>query len=171
SGAEADKRSMTYMLEGIVVTMNYMFNKNFSIGMATLKAVATMHMRTMNDPHHDMSMQRDDKFKKYKGYSLSTEKIAVEASHAGYSAVPSRILGQRGPVGAPAQTAESAPPQNVQEGKRLRQSYAQAKVHVRETAGLAQVDKNIDKIGKSLPKKKISAPELKPPTPDMPSKG
>ncbi len=169
SVADADKWNITYMLESQVMTMIIMFNKSYSFGMATLKAVATMHMRTLNDPQHDMVLHKDAAHKKYQGYSLSTEKIAVDSTHAaGYPPIPSRILGQRGPVGTPIPAAVQ---ERAASARHLRQSYAQAKIQVKDTPGLAQVDKNIDKIAKSLPKKKISVPELKPPAPELPPKG
>ncbi len=166
SGEDAEKWNVTYMLESVVATMIFMFGKNYNIGLATMKSIATFHMRHMKELNHDMSasMTRDDAHKKYQGFSLSTEKVAIEATHAGYSAIPSRILGQRGKQG------DSAPlPQQpvVPSGKRLRQSYAQAKVNVKGTAGIKKVDKSIGMIGKSLPKLKPRAPELKPPAPTM----
>ena len=171
SATEANSRSVRYMLEEAVAGMVFNFNRTYSVGMQTLKAIARVSMMSM-DPGMDMGMKRDPSLMKYKGFSLSTEKVAVEAINAGYSSVPSRVLGQRGPAGgggtAPAATttAPATPvPQTTPEvqkqienmivptiGKRLSQSYAQTKVQVRQTPGMAAVDQNIDAIGKSLSK-------------------
>jgi hypothetical protein len=95
--------------------------------------------------------------------------VAVEALNAGYSSIPSRILGQRGPVGGATPAAQqSAPGQapgiDVQKqiedllspviGKRLSQSYAQTKVQMKVTPGLVNLDQSIGAVGKSLSKSK-----------------
>ncbi|MBI1214310.1 MAG: methyltransferase domain-containing protein, partial [Alphaproteobacteria bacterium] len=59
-----------------------------------LKMLARTQM-AMPD-NHDMNMNRSPVNLKSKGFSLSTEKVAVEAKNTGYSAAPSRVLGQRG---------------------------------------------------------------------------
>ena len=163
SAQEADtSRTLRYMLEDAVAGMIFNFNKTYSMGMMTLKAVARMSMM-MNDPRLDMGMKRDPSLMKYQGYSLSTEKVAVVAINAGYSSIPSRILGQRGPVGGACARAGAAP-MDVQKqiedllspviGKRLSQSYAQTKVQMKATPGLVKLDQSIGAVGKSLPKSK-----------------
>ncbi|MDE1152300.1 MAG: class I SAM-dependent methyltransferase [Micavibrio sp.] len=74
-----------------------------------LKALARTQMAM--DSNHDMQLNRSPVNLKSKGFSLSTEKVAVEAKNVGYSAAPSRVLGQRGAAGgAPA----AAKPQDYQ---------------------------------------------------------
>jgi hypothetical protein len=113
---------------------------------AAVKLLARVQMQA--DSGHGMYAQRDLTTQKEKGFSLSTEKVAVEARNIGYSAVPSRILGQRGPVDAApaAEVAQEAP----RSGKKLSQSYTQAKMNLNKTPGLEKIDKNIDAVGKSL---------------------
>lgn len=113
-----------------------------------LKLLARVQMQT--DSGHGMSAQRDLSQKKNKGFSLSTEKVAVEAKDSSYSAVPSRILGQRGPMGAAAKAAPEQPEAAESRGGKLSQSYAQAKVQVKETPGIKKVDRNINAIARSL---------------------
>ena len=189
SATEANSRSIRYMLENAVTSMIFNFNKGYSLGMQTLKTVARVSMM-MNDPNLDMGMKRDPSLQKYQNFTLSTEKVAVEATNAGYSSIPSRILGQRGAASAPASVVPSLPAavatpvsQGVQKqidelatpsaGKRLSQSYAQAKVQIKETPSLTKVDQNIEAIGKSLPKIKFPHPhpEPTPPGEKKPPKG
>lgn len=147
-----------------------------------LKAIARLHM-SMND-NHDMQMNRSPVNLKSKGFSLSTEKVAVEAKNVGYSAVPSRVLGQRGAAGgvgaaAPAKPqdplwAPEADPEILEQNKaaqaliesiatprvgpRLSDSYAMAKrnlrettaVQVQETTAVAQIDKDIEQLGRQI---------------------
>ncbi len=118
-----------------------------------LKMLARTQM--MMGDNHDMSLSRSPVNLKSKGFNLSTEKIAVEAKDVSYSAVPSRVLGQRGgaaggggaapvarPVIAEEITAPAVTPDVLEQnklaqsiieglmmprvGKRLSQSYAQA---------------------------------------------
>lgn len=162
SAAEANKRSIRYMLEDAVVGMIFNFNKTYSMGMMTLKAVARMSMM-MNDPKLDMGMKRDPSLQKHKGYSLSTEKVAVEAINAGYSSIPSRILGQRGPKDGAVQAANPNVQKQIEDmmspviGKRLVQSYAETKVQMKATPGLVNLDQSIGAVGKSLSKEKSGA--------------
>lgn len=119
-----------------------------------LKAIARLHM-SMSD-HHDMQLNRSPVNLKSKGFSLSTEKVAVEAKNVGYSAVPSRVLGQRGAAGGAAAAPKpqdplwlpDADPQLLEQSKaaqaliesiaaprvgpRLSDSYAMAKRVLRE---------------------------------------
>lgn len=120
-----------------------------------IKLIARVHMAA--DYNHDMQLNRDTVSLRNKGYQLSTEKIAVEAKNASYSAVPSRVLGQRaagggggGPSAAakpddyqPYQPPQEADPQLLEQskaaqaliesivspriGRRLVDSYSQAK--------------------------------------------
>jgi SAM-dependent methyltransferase len=147
-------------------------------------------MQMMTDENNDMSLNRSGVALTKTGYSLSTEKIAVEAKNTGYSAVPSRILGQRGGTGAPgapkqdidpALAAESKAAQTAVEtiaapriGKRLMDSYSQAKkgltgsadnISMKETPAMKAVDTDIAKVGMEL--KKI-APEIAVPKPPAP---
>lgn len=57
----------------------------------------------------NMTPERDMSAAKYQGFSLSTEKVAVEKKHAGYTAPPSRILGQRGPLPGPKEDKPEPP--------------------------------------------------------------
>jgi SAM-dependent methyltransferase len=178
SAAEADNsRTVTYMLQKRLVEMAFA-HRFYSMGCHTLKLLSTLSMRT--DVGHSMTSRVDMGMQKYQSYALSTEKVAVGTLHAGYSAVPSRILGQRGPMGQqPAEEAlpPSRPPnpaiqQAIDDlaapavGKRLSQSYKQAKMNVKETPVLKKIDKHVDAIGESLQKKKKQATlELTPPMP------
>lgn len=63
-----------------------------------IKLMARVHMAM--DDGHGMQMNRSPLSYRHQAHSLSTEKIAVEAKNASYSAVPSRILGQRGGAAA-----------------------------------------------------------------------
>jgi hypothetical protein len=109
----------------------------------TMKLLARTQMRM--GAEHSMTMDRNMDNAKNKGFSLSTEKVALGAKDSGYSAVPSRILGQRGAVvpkaqhGAPARTAG-----------RLSQSYTKAKVSVKETPAIEKVGKDIDAVAEKL---------------------
>ncbi len=160
AATELNERSVRYMLESAVVAMIFNFNKGYNLGTTTLKMVARISMLSC-DPKMDMGIKRDDTLKRYQGYSLSTEKVAVEAINAGYSSIPSRILGQRGPAGGAAQKPEQVAP-SVQKqiedmmspriGKTLVQSYTDTKVQMKETPGLVKIDQDIGAIGKALPK-------------------
>lgn len=141
----------------------------------TVKLLARLQMRM--DDGHGMSLQRDLIQQKQKEFSLSTEKVAVDVKTG---AVPSRILGQRPVAGAPAAAPEQANPavQTLIEdlvsppvGKRLSQSYAQAKMNVKETPALEKVDRNIDAVGKSLLRNQQKGMVLEPSPPSDPSKG
>jgi SAM-dependent methyltransferase len=136
-----------------------------------LKALARTQM--MMDDHHDMALNRSPINLRNKGFSLSTEKVAVEAKNTGYSAVPSRILGYRAAAAPmepePAVEISSQEVQSMIEnlvmprvGKRLSQSYAQALslltaqggatevIHMEGKPATQAIDKGIDKIGDSL---------------------
>lgn len=185
SAAEADNsRTVTYMLQKRLVEMAFA-HRFYSFGGHTIKMLSQLSMRT--DVAHSMSSRLDMGQQKYQNFTLSTEKIAVETLAAGYSGVPSRILGQRGPAAgavvpppAPqiplplpqqAQPPSAAVQQIINElvappaGKRLRQSYAQAKMQVRRTSDIKKVEKNIDAIAQSLLKNKQAHLELTPPHP------
>ena len=73
-----------------------------------LKAIARLHLSM--DVTHDMMLHRSPVNLKPQATELSTEKTAVERKNAGYSAVPSRILGQRGGAGAPGAAAKPEEP-------------------------------------------------------------
>lgn len=118
-----------------------------------LKNLARVQMAL--EYNNEFAMSRDPVNLKSKGFSLSTEKTAVEAKNVGYSAAPSRILGQRGGGGGgggsaskpddyqpyqppkdldPTVLAQSKAAQALIEsivspriGRRLMDSYAQAK--------------------------------------------
>ncbi len=62
-----------------------------------LKTLARVQMSL--DQGNDMAMNRSPVNLKSKGFSLSTDKTALEVKNAGYSAAPSRVLGQRGGAG------------------------------------------------------------------------
>ena len=164
SATEADtSRTLRYMLLGRLIELVWS-QRHYNFSTSTLKAIARTQLRT-GEIGHGMRMDRDPSLHKYQGFSLSTEKIAVEATNAGYSTVPSRILGQRGSTGMTGAVSEQPLPEQkiagVQKqiedlisptiGKRLTQSYEQAKIQVKQTPGLVQMDKNIGEIGKSLP--------------------
>jgi SAM-dependent methyltransferase len=177
SAAEANIWGIRYMLESNVVALIFMFNRTYSLGMQTIKAVARMSMM-MNDSNLDMGMKRDPSLQKYQGYSLSTEKVAVESINAGYSSIPSRILGQRGPVGGsspetiapqqpPAQSATAAPKQPPADaGKKLSQSYAQTKVQMKQTPGMSDMGHSVEVISKSLEANKAKPAVTETPAPD-----
>lgn len=121
-----------------------------------LKAIARLHLSM--DINSDMMLHRSPVNLKNKATELSTEKTAVERKNAGYSAVPSRVLGQRGAAGGmpgaaakpedpmwepptadPTVLAESKAAQALIEtimaprvGPRLSDSYAQAKKPLRD---------------------------------------
>lgn len=169
-----------------------------------LKMLARTQMAM--DANNDMTMHRSPVNLKSKGYELSTEKTAVEAKNAGYSA-PSRILGTRGGGGGggaskqpeyqpyqplqpeldPTLMAQNKAAQALIEsivspriGKRLMHSYAQAKkllkggeaeIVMKETATVAEIDKDIETVAdqlKKLKQQKIPALELRPPVPQPP---
>lgn len=119
-----------------------------------IKLMSRVQMRM--GAEHGMNLDRGADQKRGKGFSLSTEKEALDAKDSGYSAVPSRILGQRGVV-IPKTPATAVP----KSAGKLSQSYTKAKVSVRETAAIEKVGKNIDAIALSLknrpedPKNKI----------------
>lgn len=164
-----------------------------------LKAIARLHMSM--DHGHGMQLNRDTVSLKQKDFSLSTEKVAVEAKNVGYSAVPSRVLGQRGGGGAgigaaakpqePMWMPDAAPdPQLLEQNKiaqaliesiaaprvgpRLSDSYAIAKrslrdstahIQVKETVTVAEIDKDIDSVGKQLRRLEMApTPPLSDPT-------
>jgi len=140
--------------------------------MQTIKPVARMSMM-MNDSNLDMGMKRDPGLQKYQGYSLSTEKVAVESINAGYSSIPSRILGQRGPLGGGSAPTVTPPAQSVADvarqqpeaaGRKLSQSYAQTKVQVKQTPGMTDMNHSVEIINKSLTK--ASPPVTETPAPD-----
>ncbi|MFH1158484.1 MAG: methyltransferase domain-containing protein [Pseudomonadota bacterium] len=119
----------------------------YHFGGQLLKLLAWEQMQS-NDGF-GMGAQRDQAHMKYKGFSLSTEKIAVETKDAGYSPMPSRILGERGAaVSAPKAQEQSKTSQKKM--RRLSQSYSQAKMLVRQTPDIEKVDENIDAVAKSL---------------------
>lgn len=169
-----------------------------------LKSLARLQM--MNEASEAVGYNRRPVNLKHKAYELSTEKVAVEAKNASYSAVPSRILGQRGaahpdtpipdefkappappPVPQPispevleqsraAQAAVEAVAAPPRVGKRLIDSYAQAKrfdrgsagdrIQLQETPAVQRVDKDIDRVGQQLKQQaKVPVLELTPPLP------
>ncbi|MBI3440331.1 MAG: class I SAM-dependent methyltransferase [Proteobacteria bacterium] len=120
----------------------------------TLKLLARVQMQA-NDGY-GLAAQRDLQHQKNKGFSLSTEKVAVDVKNISYSAIPSRILGQRGMAGDETRK-EPEPTHNTPEsaaaaasGKKLSLSYAQTKLHVKENPGIEKIDRNINAISKSL---------------------
>ncbi|MDY0009258.1 MAG: class I SAM-dependent methyltransferase [Bdellovibrionales bacterium] len=132
-----------------------------------LQAIARLHMSL--ERGQGLQLSRDPVNLKSKGFSLSTEKVAVEAKNVGYSAVPSRVLGQRGGAGAagigvavkpqePVWTPESDPEILEQSkaaqaliesiaaprvGPRLSDSYAQAKRVLRESTANIQMNETV----------------------------
>ena len=84
-----------------------------------LKMLARTQMASEAD--NTFSLNRSPVNLKNQGFSLATEKTAVEAKNVGYSAVPSRVLGQRGGAGgggaAPAKTEEYQPYQPPSEAQ------------------------------------------------------
>jgi SAM-dependent methyltransferase len=62
-----------------------------------LKLLARTQMAL--DHNNDMNLSRSPVNLKSKGFELATQKTAVEAKNVGYSAAPSRVLGQRGAAG------------------------------------------------------------------------
>jgi hypothetical protein len=165
-GAVAGRQLRYVMMKRLWRLMGFTYRASGT----TLKLLARVQMQT-NDAH-GMHSQRDLTTQKDKGYSLSTEKVAVEAKNIGYSAVPSRILGQRG-----AESAAVAPPEPAAEepgtsrgGKSLSRSYTQAKMNVNQTPGIEKVDKNIDAVARSLLQNRLKPPELVPPGEKPPPK-
>ena len=126
--------------------------------------LARLQMRL--GPQHGMSMERAPEAMRYKDMSLSTQKTAVQSKDSGYSAVPSRVLGQRGPhTAAPAPAAPPATPAaKIIEGIMTRrsatpltQSYSQAlhakdgmQVSMKNTPSVAQIEKNIGQVAAQL---------------------
>jgi hypothetical protein len=184
SATEADTgRVLDYMLTHRLVDMARA-HRFYSQSASTLKLMARTHIR-LDVGQHGMSVQRDLTTQKYQDFALSTEKTAVGTLNAGYSAVPSRILGQRGAATADAVVAETPEqddrpdtaehetsvwdsPSPAAVGGRLSQSYAQAKLNVKATPAITKVDRNIEDVAKSLARSKPAAPELKPKTPFLP---
>jgi hypothetical protein len=142
------------------------------IGRDTIKLMARVQMRT-NDSHA-MGAQREMGVQKNKGFSLSTEKVAVDAKDSGYSAMPSRILGQRGAAGGGIVKEPETPSAAVvaaASGKKLSQSYAQTKMNVKETPGIEKVDRAINTVAKTLfpsRHKKLELTLTPPPPSDKP---
>lgn len=77
-----------------------------------LKMLARTHMAM--DSNHDMTLHRSPVNLKSKGYELATEKTAVEAKNVGYTAAPSRVLGQRGAAGGGGGGGGSSKPNEYQ---------------------------------------------------------
>lgn len=138
-----------------------------------LKAVARMQMAM--DSNNDMGLDRSPVNLKNKGFSLSTEKQAVESKYIGYSGVQSRILGQRGATGkkpeVPAPAAATPATVEVPQQPprpRLMERYAQAKsgspITVKETPVVQKMDQNIDAVAEQLKKIK-EKPEFHLPDP------
>jgi SAM-dependent methyltransferase len=136
---------------------------------SALKLLARVQMQA--NEGHGMHAQRDLVTQKDRGHSLSTEKVAVEAKDVGYTAVPSRILGQRGPA-APdvAQAAQPLTDAPARSGKSLSHSYTQAKMNVKSTPGIENIDKNIGAIARSLFQNQQKTQELTPPGEKNPPK-
>jgi hypothetical protein len=137
-----------------------------------LKAVARMQMSI--NSNSDMSLDRSPVNLKNKGFELSTEKTAVETKNIGYSAVQSRVLGQRGAVGGgvpavkkPEATVVTATVE-VPQGPRLMERYAQAKggapITMKETPVVQKIERDIDAVGEQLKKMK-EKPEFHLPDP------
>lgn len=142
-----------------------------------LKSIAKLQMRSMAS--EATGMERDMDASRHKGYELAVDKVEVNTRHASTSAVPSRILGQRA-VDAPqaaatARVLESsaalsqavaaadvpvqAPEVSPRVGRRLAESYAQAKSVMRagaasitlsETAPVKKIDAAIGELGEKL---------------------
>ncbi len=127
-------------------------------GMVNIKAFARIQM--MSDINHGMQTQRDLTTAKEKTYALSTDKVALGAKDAGYTGVPSRILGERGAMKPPEPEAAG--------GRRLSQSYTQAKMNVRKMAGFDNLNKGIIEIARSLHKQNEKDEPL--PVPPEPGK-
>lgn len=62
-----------------------------------LKVLARTQMAL--EYNNEFALSRDPVNLRSKGFEVSTEKVAVEAKNVGYSAAPSRVLGQRGAAG------------------------------------------------------------------------
>ena len=122
----------------------------YNAGGQMLKLLAWEQMQA--EDGHDMAAQRDQEHMKQNGFSLSTEKIAVETKDSGYSSMPSRILGQRGAAGTPPMERAPAQQNNGSGNKvmRLSQSYSQAKMQVSKTSDIKKVDKDIDAVAKTI---------------------
>jgi SAM-dependent methyltransferase len=137
-----------------------------------IKALA--RIQRMIPDEHGMAMSRSPVNMRYKDFELSTEKIAVEAKNAGYSA-PSRVLGQRGAfssaAGGTAIAKQNEAAQQLIEnlmmprlGKRLMQSYAEAlnlkdghyDISLAQTLSVQEIDKNIGELSDRLKKSKDS---------------
>ena len=66
----------------------------YSMSSVTVKMIARTHIY-MNDHNLDMTLYRDGANLRNQGFSLSTEKVALDTKSSGYAA-PSRVMGQRG---------------------------------------------------------------------------
>ncbi|MCK5658271.1 MAG: methyltransferase domain-containing protein [Alphaproteobacteria bacterium] len=120
----------------------------YHFGGQLLKLMAWEQMQTNAD--FGMGAQRDQEHMKHKGFSLSTEKIAVETNDAGYSPMPSRILGQRGAVVSTTVNASEQRKTSGNNVRRLSQSYSQAKMQVSPTPDINNVNGNINSVAKPL---------------------
>lgn len=109
-----------------------------------IKLLARVQMQA-NDGQ-GMSMQRDMTHQRHKGFTLSTEKVAVDGKNTGYSTVRSRILGQRVPAGAQKEQKLIDGPKAPSVGRSLSQSYAQ----IKETSGIEKVGRSINAVTKTL---------------------
>jgi SAM-dependent methyltransferase len=144
-----------------------MINRGFfrRVSADGIKAFARVQM--MMSRNGQLPFQHDEGLEKKKSLSLSTEKIALEKKHAGYSAIPSRILGQRGGAGGAAPKVEEQAPEAeaaapvARVAQRLMQSYAEAKkaikdakVDVTETPDVVKVEKDIEAVAAEVKKTK-----------------
>lgn len=159
--------------------LNRMINRGFfrRISADGIKAFARVQM--MMSRNGQLPFQHDEGLQKKSDFRLSTEKVALDRKNAGYSAIPSRILGQRGSAAPEAVVPEKvieavavAPPVRV--GPRLAQAYSQAnksirdetiKVSLTETPAVAKVDRNIDAVAAAVAVQKAKPPVLEPAPP------
>lgn len=133
---------------------------------ALMKMMVRLQM--LSDKDHGLTMNRSPVNLDQKDrFTLSTEKVAVESKNTGYSAVPSRILGQRGGAQKPEETNENA---NASAARRLTQSYTAAKLSLKKTPSMEKIDRDMDAVAEKLRQLKMERQQLmetleKPPKP------
>lgn len=163
-----------------------------------LKSIARLHM--MIGAGHGMAPEKSLVTMKRKSFDLSTEKVAVESHQASYTAIPSRVLGQR--VGSASAGGGAAPkPQPEMEiegvapdasllqqnqaaqkiiedmmvprvGKRLTHRYAEA-ISDRDNRMNVQDNETLSQIDRDIDEVGRNLKRLKetfPPAPDTPPK-
>jgi len=104
----------------------------------TLKAIARVSMQI--DRNYSMSKRNEMDNKKYKDFSLSTEKVFIDAKGNRGTSVPSRVLGQRKPKSLKAKLKHSG----KRVSNRLSKSYAKTKVKVKGSFSTKETKVKLD---------------------------